>query len=96
MKNDIIISHIRKSDGGIQTNEEHSKGVAALAEKFTQELGMPQWGLFLGMLHDKGKEKKDFQTYIRLMNGMDTACVSYTDKTPVSYTHLTLPTILRV
>ena len=81
MKNDIIISHIRKSDGGIQTNEEHSKGVAALAEKFTQELGMPQWGLFLGMLHDKGKEKKDFQAYIRLMNGMDTACVSYTDKT---------------
>lgn len=81
MENTKMISHIRKEDLAIQTNEEHSRGVAELAERFTQALGMPGWGTFLGQLHDKGKEKKDFQTYIRLMNALPTASRTYHDKT---------------
>ena len=56
VENIQIISHIRKEDLAIQTNEAHSSGVAERAELFTQALGMPGWGTFLGQLHDKGKE----------------------------------------
>lgn len=81
MENTQIISHIRKKDLAIQTNEAHSCGVAERAESFTQALSMPEWGTFLGLLHDKGKEKKDFQTYIRLMNELPTDSRTYQDKT---------------
>ena len=76
-----IISHIRTSDRAIQTQEDHSRGVAEWAERFTQEIGLPGWGRFLGELHDKGKEKRDFQTYIRVMNGLPTETSVYQDKT---------------
>ena len=81
MENRNIISHIRHSDKAIQSNKEHSQGVAMLAERFTMEIGMPGWGSFLGLLHDKGKEKQDFQTYIRLMNDLPTESQIYKDKT---------------
>lgn len=81
MGREIIISHIRTSDLAIQTNDEHSRGVAERAERFTQEIGMLGWGRFLGELHDKGKEKYDFQTYIRIMNEMPAESSTYHDKT---------------
>ena len=81
MENTQIISHIRKEDLAIQTNKAHSCGVAERAELFTQALGMPGWGTFLGLLHDKGKGKKDFQTYIRLMNEFPADSRTYQDKT---------------
>lgn len=81
MEREIIISHIRTSDLAIQTNDEHSLEVAERAERFTQEIGMSGWGRFLGRLHDKGKEKYDFQTYIRMMNEMPTKTNTYHDKT---------------
>lgn len=83
MEREIIISHIRTSDLAIQTNDEHSLEVAERAERFTQEIGMSGWGRFLGRLHDKGKEKYDFQTYIRMMNEMPTKTNTYHDKTHV-------------
>lgn len=48
MEHEIIISHIRTSDLAIQTNYEHSLGVAERAERFTQEIGMSGWGRFFG------------------------------------------------
>ncbi|MCF0165875.1 MAG: CRISPR-associated endonuclease Cas3'', partial [Bacteroidales bacterium] len=74
-----IISHIRDFDKAIQTNEEHSSGVAKLAESFANEFGMGDWGKMLGLLHDKGKERKDFQNYIRRENGIEAP--PYGDKT---------------
>ncbi len=72
--NNICISHIRTSSNGeieaFQNNEEHSLGVAKLARKFASEFGMGTWGYVLGILHDKGKEKKQFQKYIRDINGI--------------------------
>ena len=69
------ISHIRKNAEGeieaYQSNETHCKGVAELACKFAAEFGMGTWGYLLGMLHDKGKEKKQFQEYIRDVNGIE-------------------------
>lgn len=71
MRNEII-SHLRQSADGswqIQTNEEHSDGVAALASKFSSLFGMGEWGRVLGLLHDRGKEKPEFQSYIREVSG---------------------------
>lgn len=68
-----IISHIYKdtTDGRwvIQSNEEHSEGVAKLALRFADSFGMAQWGDVLGRLHDKGKESKAFQQHIMRNSG---------------------------
>lgn len=78
-----IISHVRRDDSGravgFQSNTEHSQGVAGRARSFASEFGMGGWGYALGMLHDKGKEKRQFQAYIRAANGMP-AGVNYTQE----------------
>lgn len=54
----------------IQSNEDHQQGVAERAERFAAEFGMGEWGRVLGLLHDKGKEQQDFQTYIKKVSGL--------------------------
>lgn len=69
-----FISHIRKdAEGNIiafQSNEEHCQNVAELAKQFAEEFGMGDFGYVMGMLHDKGKEKHEFQEYIQDVNGI--------------------------
>ncbi len=55
----------------IQTNEQHSIGVAELAASFASDFGMQTWGKILGMLHDKGKETIGFQSHIKRESGFD-------------------------
>lgn len=68
------IAHVRQDEHGrnvaFQSNEEHSRGVAELARIFADGFGMGDWGYVLGLLHDKGKEKHEFQEYIRDMCGI--------------------------
>lgn len=68
------ISHIRKDSDGhivaVQSNSDHSIGVARLAEGFACEFGMGEIGKVMGLLHDRGKEKNEFQNYIRDVNGI--------------------------
>lgn len=66
-----IISHIRTEDWTIQSNEEHQQGVSLLTSRFAGEFGMAEWGRVLGLLHDKGKEKKAFQQHILKESGKD-------------------------
>lgn len=66
-----IISHIRTEDWAIQPNEEHQEGVSLMASKFAADFGMAEWGRVLGLLHDKGKEKKTFQQHILKESGKD-------------------------
>lgn len=69
----MIISHIKKVgayDWLCQSNEEHSEGVADMAASFADEFGFRDIGRLLGLLHDKGKEQRDFQTYIKKVSGM--------------------------
>ena len=69
-----IISHIYKDEKDcwhIQSNEQHLEGVARLSESFADEFGMGSWGRALGLLHDKGKERKSFQDYIRQNSGLE-------------------------
>lgn len=75
-----VISHIRRlpdQTWEIQTNEQHQQGVANLAAEFASHFGMRPWGRALGLLHDKGKEKHQFQDYIRDASGYDTSRKDY-------------------
>lgn len=89
-----IISHIRKDEASneiyYQSNEEHSIGVAKLAKCFADSFGMGEWGYALGLLHDKGKEKHQFQSYIRDVNGIP----RYTDYTREGKTHAFVGAVL--
>lgn len=71
----MYISHLYqdKNDGHwiIQSNEEHTAGVAELASRFANEFGMPSWGKILGILHDKGKESSAFQQHIKKESGYE-------------------------
>lgn len=69
-----LISHIYQDNVGhwiIQSNEEHSVGVAKLASRFGGEFGMSEWGKVLGQLHDKGKESHAFQQHIKKESGYE-------------------------
>lgn len=79
----MIISHIRKIDDKnfiIQSNAEHLIGVSKLAGSFADEFNMGDWARVAGILHDKGKEKKDFQTYIKLESGYGAESCTIIDK----------------
>lgn len=54
----------------IQGNDSHCRNVAILAKEFADEIGMGDFGYVMGLLHDKGKEKDEFQNYIRFQNGL--------------------------
>ncbi len=85
----VIISHLYQSvDNGqwiVQTNDEHSAGVAELASGFASEFGLANWGRLLGLMHDRGKERRDFQRYIRIVSGCDMEAGRYGDK---SHSHI--------
>ena len=66
-----IISHVRQKDMAIQSNEDHQSNVAELAASFASEFGLSDCGYIAGLLHDKGKEQKDWQKYIRGITGLD-------------------------
>ena len=68
-----IISHIYKDDKDcwqIQSNKQHLEEVARISESFADKFSMGSWGRALGLLHDKGKERKAFQDYIRQNCGL--------------------------
>ena len=74
MKMAELISHIYQDYVGhwiMQSNEEHSVGVARLASRFAGEFGMSEWGKVLGLLHDKGKESHAFQQHIKKESGYE-------------------------
>lgn len=69
----MIISHLyQEPDSAIwmlQSNDEHSKGVSLIASEYATQFGCGSFGYILGMLHDKGKEQKAFQSYIQKVSG---------------------------
>lgn len=76
MKGDNLesIAHIRKKADSmfeLQSNHVHSHGVALLAKEFAESFDMGNFGYAMGMLHDLGKEKHEFQEYIQDVNGIE-------------------------
>lgn len=89
MKDIKFISHLRMMDEVsnkwlFQSNEEHSKGVAKLAASFAQKVGFEDWGMVMGLLHDKGKEQEGFQRYIRKVSGFMPE-IKNAERTPHAY-----------
>lgn len=81
----MVISHIYQIENlsdewVIQTNSEHCNGVAERAGMFAGEFGMSGIGVITGLLHDRGKEKEDFQNYIKKESGYDPNGSSWSDK----------------
>lgn len=77
------IAHVRQREDGsyeIQTIEEHCHNVAELARRFMYEdeesMGQKDLAYMAGLLHDFGKYRKDFQRYISVSSGIDTASSS--------------------
>lgn len=71
-----IIAHIFQNDRGqwlLQSLDDHATGVADLASKFAAQFGMNTWGCELGLLHDQGKRRSNFQFYIKRASGYDTS-----------------------
>lgn len=64
----ITISHI-DNNKNVQSNEEHQQGVAKKTETFAAEFGLGDCGRIMGLLHDKGKEQKEWQKYIQGVTG---------------------------
>lgn len=83
-----IISHCRRDDNTgkwlIQENDDHCAGVARLTHKFASLFGMGNIGYVAGLLHDLGKERKEFQRYIRTANDME-PCERYRGEHKHSY-----------
>jgi CRISPR-associated endonuclease/helicase Cas3 len=71
----MVISHLFFDENSkqwhIQSNDEHQRGVALLAECFGREFNCGELCRILGELHDKGKEQSDFQNYIKFRLGYD-------------------------
>ncbi|MCC5851135.1 MAG: CRISPR-associated helicase Cas3' [Verrucomicrobia bacterium] len=65
-----MIAHVRKSDGCIQTLEEHLRETGEFSEKFCAVLGLEQVGRLLGLVHDIGKYSSEFDEYIRGATGL--------------------------
>ena len=59
-----MVAHIRESDKAQQSVYEHSHNTAKLADHFLISVGLPSVGKLVGLLHDIGKLKKEFQDYL--------------------------------
>lgn len=79
-----IIAHVRSSDMAVQTNSEHCRGVAHLSSEFAADFGWREMGYVMGLLHDKGKEQRGFQRYIRKMSGYEEVA-GHVEKTPHAF-----------
>ena len=54
-----------------QTLDEHLEGTAKRAAVFADSFSSSAFGRIVGLLHDIGKSRKGFQSYLRRCNGMD-------------------------
>lgn len=65
-----FIAHVREKDAQLQMVEEHLSGVARLARKNAEKLGLEDAGELIGLLHDIGKYGEFFQKYIGSAEGL--------------------------
>ncbi|QDR82299.1 CRISPR-associated helicase Cas3' [Sporomusa termitida] len=75
MDNNEWIAHVRKDDeekwGFPHLLLDHLRGTASLTEQFADKFQSGKWGKTLGLAHDAGKGRLDWQKYIRHKSGYD-------------------------
>ena len=59
-----FLAHRIPETGRHQTLEEHSKTVSLLAKKYGADIGLSSLAELSGLMHDAGKAKETFQTYL--------------------------------
>jgi CRISPR-associated endonuclease/helicase Cas3 len=73
--NKKYIAHVRKNEDGTWAIphwlSEHLEGTAKLAETFADVFCSGEWGKALGLAHDAGKGRKEWQRYLELKSGYD-------------------------
>lgn len=72
MNNDVpnYIAHQRKTDGAVQSLEDHLLGVADIARSLAAKIGLKEQGELVGLLHDLGKYSNEFQAYLKSAVGL--------------------------
>ena len=63
-----------------QTLQDHCNGVASLCSGFAGAFGSDTHGKLLGEVHDIGKSRPSFQSYLRRCNGMEDGEADYGDR----------------
>lgn len=69
-----FIAHVRKDERGewqLHFLEEHLREVAKLSEQFSSKFGAGSFGYLIGLWHDLGKYKAEFQERIGIKSGYD-------------------------
>ncbi len=62
-----------------QSLEAHLNGVAKRAAEFADSFSSAKWGRLIGLLHDIGKSRKSFQSYLLRCNEVEDADPDYGD-----------------
>ena len=83
------IAHVKRNADGSwadpQTLDDHLRGTAKLAERFAASFGSGAWGRALGMCHDTGKARDEWQRYIKTKSGYDEEAWLETQKGKVDH-----------
>ena len=66
-----------KPESEWQSLSEHSRNVSILAEAFAGAFHSENWAKVLGLLHDGGKSRNSFQSYLKRCNQVETADSGY-------------------
>ncbi len=69
-KTTLYIAHQRKSDGVVQSLENHLLGVSRIAQSLAAKIGLHEQGELIGLLHDLGKYSEEFQAYLKSAVGL--------------------------
>ena len=67
-----------------QTLQDHCKGVAELSASFANSFESSKCGWLLGMVHDLGKARASFQSYLYRCNGVEDPDPDFGDRTHAS------------
>src|SRR5687768_3644311 len=66
----LYIAHQRKSDGDVQSLENHLLEVSYIAKSLAAKINLQVQGELIGLLHDLGKYSGEFQLYLKSAVGL--------------------------